>query len=546
MSQLSGLALVQQTITASEHSTVRDVTQKAEVHQALPVYFQLVIWDDEAEADDFGDQSVNQLAPNKRYMVEVRTTFDEQPTQMGIYVQSPLDLLLKVEGKGVAETITIANPRTTLSLQQASNAFTHEFELQTANQLPHGQVTLTLLYKRQDVRRAKPETAVTHQLSLAGTYNPVDHSLLQKCHVNLAQKRPLHTAIIHIENAGSTGQLRLTCWGYHANRTLTTAPFTPPNVSLADFIEAQADPLTVLGKLRTFSSDNPDLELNKWINLLRFRLGNELQVVIIDHTDSEIPWEMLELEDGVYLGAIVPVARWLPIPYYDEYIQIQVKAEDRIGRVMAYLDREELHTTVEEQMLNHFDTRFQPDAQQLQTQLEQSLEDIGLIYLGCHGIFATDSMNQAAYGSWHNPGNRLIPLQLELLRFHETLRPLLFVNACHSARVTRDGWSLHGLPIAMLKRIASGYIGTLGPVNSTHASQIAAYILQAIRDTATGAQPVELLRQLRATAAHHLRNNLASRENQLRFIYTFMYIYYGNPLTQLRLLPAPTTGEDDD
>lgn len=568
MSGLSGVDLIQQSLSPVESGVVARgdratavgergvsvggnvggsiITGQVQLRPSLPIYFHLCIL--EAQNDggdpDFDAPHITRLEPGKRYWVVAWTDVNGDPDQKSIFVRSSLSLTLEVKEKNALQAITIANPLVELAENQADD-FEHTFELITAADLPQGRITLDLVY-RQGSSRFKKDTAVTQHIDLAGTYNPVDRGLLETCHVNLAAERPVRTAIIHVENAGAAGQMQLTCWGYYANRTLHTTPFTPPNVCLADFIEAQEDPLTVLGKLRTFSSDHPDLELISWINLLRQRLGEMMQLVIVDHTDSEIPWEMLELKDGVYLGAVVPVARWLPVPYYEKHIHLQVQTEQRIGRVLAYLDEQELpHAADERQQLRHFMAEFHPDTQGLQNGLRGSLAEIGLVYLACHGIFAPDT-DEVVFGSWHNPNNRLIPLQLEHLPYHESQRPVLFVNACHSARVKRHDQTLHGLPIVMLKRIASGFIGTLGPVNSAFASQMASTLFEAIRNAAEGAPPVELLRLLRASAAQQLNANKESQANQLNFIYTFMYVYYGNPLAHLQLLSALVPREDDE
>lgn len=546
---MSALQITQR-VAADAGSQMQNVQQTVNLQQYLEIYFQMEVvgigaGNGEFANFDFATPAMAILEPGKQYRVVVWTELNGQPGQRSVRVDSDLDLMLMLKGeKGVVYEVAIATPQVHL-LEDDVKRFRHEFEMTVADELPQIKANLLLGY-RPSKSGQKPRLATSQPVELAGTFNPPDEELLAKCNVALDMERPSQTAIIHVENVGAAGQVRLTCWGYYANRTLQTAPFTPPNVCLADFIEAQEDPLTVLGKLRTFSSDHPDLELIAWIDLLRKRLGQAMNLIIVDHTDTEIPWEMLELKDGVYLGAIVPVARWLPVPYYEKHIQMQVKLEKRIGHLMAYLDEQELPHAVKERLhLNHFMAHFQPSIQELYNSFKQSLAETGLVYLACHGIFASGT-DLVAYGSWHNPSKRLVPLQLELLPYHESERPILFVNACHSARVKRHGQKLHGLPIVMLKRVASGYIGTLGPVNSEYASEFASIALTAIHDADEGVQPAELLRRLRAIAVQQLLTNERSQVNQLRFIYTFMYVYYGNPLTHLQLLPAAVRGEGDE
>ncbi len=564
MSRFSGAALVQQTVTANDGGSVHDVTMKTEVRPMLPICFHLDIWGDDIEPNGFDSnmQPITQLEPGKRYIITVQARPEESEvvpetkskTQKCIHIQSSLALYLQVKGTGVDQAISITNPQTTL-IEDEANGYEYEFELETAAHLPYGKATLELLFKRGS-RRSRPETAVTLPIFLAGNYNPIDQSSLDAVNVDLAMERPEQTAFIHVERLGE--KIKLTCFGHSATGRINTIPFTPPKVRLADFIADEEKTSIVLGDVRAFSDDTANIKIEfedvtryqndnpltllKWVHILFQRLGKDMQLVIYDHTDTEIPWEMLELEDGVYLGAIVSIARWLPIPLGAlGHKKLEIRTESFTGHIVAYLDDQELSdTTVERNLLASFETEFHPSIDHLCARLKQSLSETGLVYLGCHGMFTPHDIDKIAYGSRNNPSNRLIPLQLENLDTQQAERPILFVNACHSGRVIRrqEEYRLHGLPIVMLKRIASGYIGTLGPVGSTYASEIARYILDAMHDKTNGAKPVQLLRQLRAMAAKQLNDDKDSLENQLRFIYTFMYVYYGNPLARLSLLPV--------
>lgn len=495
-----------------------------------PLYFRLMV------LDTASNNGKPLLKPNKRYRVKVWATKNPGKDQEYIIVESPFLLRLEVLGEITPQYITIPDPERH-SLTEQAQKFKSEFELVTDTQLPYGQVTIALKYWPEN--EAWQEECVTSQkFDLEGSINPDDQGLLIKCHVDLSVKRPSKTAIIHIKNADIAGQIQLICWGYYANRTLQTDSFKPPEVSLAGFIEDDVAPKKILNKLRAFFVSNPDLGLIAWIKFLRQRLGEEMQLVVVDHTDTEIPWEMLELKDNVYLGAIVPVVRWLPVPYYDEYIHMHVTSKKCVGQVIAYLDEQELpHAVKERQQLSYFLTQFCTDIEEFYNKLEKPLSETGLVYLACHGIFATDS-DKIEYGSWRNPSNRIIPLQLEDLPYCESERPILFVNACHSARVKWLDESLYGLPVVMLRRVASGYIGTLGPVNSDLASKVSSDILESIRNAAEGVQLIESLRIMRANAAQQLIADRQSKLNQLRFIFTYMYVYYGNPLAHLQLLPS--------
>lgn len=563
MSALSGVALVQQTVMAIDSGIVQGVIQKAEVHQVLPVYFHLDIEEilGNTTRNDLFPPTVNQLELGKTYRVKVTSNTNPVVGRSPIYVQTSLELLLMTD----TPVLNIGNPRIELPMDQATR-FKHEFNLIVPEEVPHLQIQLRLYYRDLTDEYFEREPIACRDMQLVGTYNLIEQSLLQACHVDLVAERPSRTAIVHVEDSGETGKIKLTCFGHYADHNISTLPFTPPNIRLADFVEVQKDAKTILEKIRAFSddtanikikfdspkgsSDKTNLTLLGWINILYQRIGETLQIVIYDHTDSEIPWEMLEIEPGKYLGAIVPIARWLPIPLSAiEFRKLIINPEQHKGRVIAYLDEDMLPDAItERQILESFDTQFQQSIHDLHVSLNQSLSEVGLVYLACPGMFAPYDSDAVAYSFWNYPGERLIPLHLELLETQGVARPIVFVNACHSGRVIRhkDRWRLHGLPLVMLKRIASGYIGSLGQVNSRNANQIGHSILEAILNNREGVQPLQLLYQLRATAAQQLNANKELYINQLDFIYTFMYVYYGNPLAQLQLLPAQASGANSE
>ena len=120
---------------------------------------------------------------------------------------------------------------------------------------------------------------------------------------------------------------------------------------------------------------------------------------------------------------------------------------------------------------------------------------------------------------------------------------VVFMNACHSGRLCRndranifdDGYRT-GFATFFLERGAKGVVGTLGKVDDTYAAQIARNFFAEYKRN-SNLTVAELLRNLRAEADRNLQIE-DSTENYLLFLYTFMYIYYGHPLTVLQLTPA--------
>src|SRR5207247_6057576 len=116
------------------------------------------------------------------------------------------------------------------------------------------------------------------------------------------------------------------------------------------------------------------------------------------------------------------------------------------------------HTALEQQVLTLLKADFRDDVKALRLRLAQSLQDVGLVYLACHGIFTYNEKHKAAVGSLKNPADRISAVQSEDLKQLAGARPLFFVNACHSARLMRDSQGFYGLPEVMLALLASGYI----------------------------------------------------------------------------------------
>ncbi len=86
-----------------------------------------------------------------------------------------------------------------------------------------------------------------------------------------------------------------------------------------------------------------------------------------------------------------------------------------------------------------------------------------------------------------------------------------------------------------LAKGARGVIGTLGAVGDSHAANFAHDLIQeSLRSP--NLSVAALLRKLRLRVVENLPEQ-PTTQDLLPFIYTFMYVYYGNPMTVLRLTP---------
>lgn len=469
------------------------------------------------------------LRPGHRYRVRVSTSQHGQAGQQPIYTTASLNLLLcckDVPEIGIPNAKRIVEP-------EAIATFDEEFELTISANCPTGSYELKLLSHQNN----RLGLAASLSFDLEGTYNPVDSALLTTCRIKLNDQPPEHTAILHIE-APAPGQYRLTGWS-RREKPLKTGLMEEPELALANFVEEELQPEHIKNQLASFSRRSPE-ELLEWFEALEKRHGDRLILIIADHSVSEIPWEMVQWKRGSYIGATWRVVRWIPVRDFRVWQELCLQEEERTGKVLAYLNHEELDTRVEREALSRFATSFCTTTALLKQGLSRQLESVALVYLGCHGVFTYGEKHKVAVGELHNPSNTLVALSVEDIQGPEGARPLLFVNACHSARLIRDSNGFYGLPEVFLARIASAYLGTLGPVGSTYAAEIANIIFtEAVKKSI---EPAEVLRRLRAEAVAALSASEAT-ENWLNFIYTFMYVYYGNPFVKIRLGAAEPEGD---
>lgn len=499
-------------------------------------YFNLQIVE-EIPADEFDDPQEIEIQPGQQFHLRLSISNTGSAEQPSFLIRGDLRFRLICQGPKAAATVieTFAVPRAELDALQRT------FEFSIPDPCPRGKITFELLY----VEAGRPQKFTAAQLTrtVAGDENPIDQTFLESVKVALNATPPEQVAILHIE-APSAGKYRMTGENRRVARLAIELEKPDEKLGLADFVEGEVSPEDVRGIIKSVSRRTSQ-PLLKWLQQLHDKYGQQLCLVIADHTDAEIPWEMIEFAPGKNLGATCIVARWIPVQYFAAWQELTVASEQLCGSVIAHLDYQELeHTSLEQQVLTQLNASFSDDVNALHQRLAHSLENVGLVYLACHGIFTYNEKHKAAIGSLKNPAERISAVQLEDLPQLTGARPLFFVNACHSARLMRDSQGFYGLPEVLLALLASGYIGTLGPVGMEYAPIIGQQILETARNSSTGINPAEELRRIRAEAVQKL-NQQDSTENLVNFIFAFMYVYYGNPLASLRLT-IPANKEADE
>jgi hypothetical protein len=260
-------------------------------------------------------------------------------------------------------------------------------------------------------------------------------------------------------------------------------------------------------------------------------------LVIVDPTGAEIPWEMIRLTRG-YLGAQAEVVRWAPL-FEFEAVGLQLEERDCLGATASFVDAGSSYESGEEgEALGRLGAERLHSLREVYARLARGVEDLGLLYIACHGAVAYPEREADRYQmlySHSEPAQRILNLDLEFLDRREARIPAVFMNACHSGRLLGDGGGTFGLPAAFLRKIADGYIGTLGAVSDVQAAAIGARVLRSLRESGRGVRLSEVLRRLRQKAAEDLGAPQLDTEVWRTFLFTFMYVYYGNPLLRIAL-----------
>jgi hypothetical protein len=307
--------------------------------------------------------------------------------------------------------------------------------------------------------------------------------------------------------------------------------------------------------------------LVRWLNELRARHGDALHLVVWDDTEFEIPWELLKLDGDAagdrgagagapsvppagLLGALVPVARWTTIRELDR--SLLDSPAHCSGDVVGYFDD---RMRPDGDAFGHFAHEEHADADSFLASLDGrgggGDRGLGMVYMGCHGTYGKDMEDlTAGVLTWYEmnePGMSAL----------EGRSTLVCLNVCHSGRLVhnRDGGedALRGFPELFLRKGAMACIATRGEVGETEARDLLAHLVEHARRTPE--RPLaHMLRDYRARAAAELphpvprklgRDGTIDNDGQrrvLRFLYQFMYVYYGHPLTTLRLAPRAPDG----
>ena len=524
-----------QSITASGSREggieIADVSQSITVSWPTVIYFDLELVDLLSKSNQFetvlsstNEKNLHVLKPGRSYKIRVSASPNSYPgkytRQEGLKISSDIEFRLIC-----TERMIDIDERCTV-LKDSVSSFYKEFEFTVLMECPRVEVEFGwVYYERIGSEESKPAT--TMKIRIEGTYTPVDTGLMKESNVELDALLPELVAMLYVEWEGEE-KLCLHGWDYRGHSLLDySVGWEIPR--LADFIEKPELDLSedLIDTVEEFSRCGPT-KLIDWFGILLKIHREKLCVVIADNRNLEIPWEILALDHKSYLGAQAIVVRWKEVKSYSKLRVLKVGNEALHGSVVAYLDNEESGiegSYSEQEALMKLKVKTHKYLKELKQHLIdlETLDGIGLVYLGCYGG------KDKAIEMQRTLSGRLKSLKLGELKVHSSTRPIVFVNAYKSAVLKQsDGGQLD----VMLARLASSFVGTLGPVAPAYASTVLRRVLKAASTSSSGIQVAEVLRQLRAEAVREMTESKRVGEN---FIHAFMYVYYGNPLILLRL-----------
>jgi len=359
--------------------------------------------------------------------------------------------------------------------------------------------------------------------------------------VDPSQRLPAAVAQLTVQRDGRD---HFTVHGINQNCPLEKVSdnrYGKPKMVLAEMLEdLESSPHDIISDLKEWSRTHD--EIIGWINELRGKFGADLRLVIWDDGGFNFPWEMLWLDGDSacgllegWLGSLVGIARWTSLhrdvrdPHSDDPVHCA-------GQVLAYVD---------EAMEDDYSAflEYTPQARDEIKDLARFLarttdpaERFALLYVAAHGEYsprrARLRLASRSIGYWEHKFGAL-----------KENAGLVFLNACHTGESVDDetfnDGLLRGFAQMFLLEGAQGVVATLGKVEDVHAREVAMRVVAAL-GSAYGAEVSVVIRDLRAQAVAEVEADLADNLANLRpLFYAFMYVYFGNPATTVRLIKIP-------
>ena len=334
---------------------------------------------------------------------------------------------------------------------------------------------------------------------------------------------------------------------------LDTDPIPAPEISFDKIINLNLEETP--GIMRMFSQKNSQAKkIRGWLLKLQERQHNFSYLIINDRTTFEIPWEMLELKKNDYLGASLVTVRWQDITNPEDLddvnglINLEVVEKKCYGKIVAYLNTQDLPSVEQEkEILEVFNPTIYDNVRNFFDDLDQVNSEVSLVFIASHGFFDKD-LSQSKLGE-EDERQRISVYDLYKYDFNFFKKgSIVFMNACNSGRLQQnDTLKINdtnpttgreypiGFSTFFLEKGAEGVIGTLCKVDDKYAAKISRNFFQEYQKY-PHLSVATILKNLRQKAANEYQGQKSNYENTYLFIFTFMYIYYGNPMAKLELM----------
>ena len=334
---------------------------------------------------------------------------------------------------------------------------------------------------------------------------------------------------------------------------LDTDPIPAPEISFDKIINLNLEETP--GIMRMFSQKNSQAKkIRGWLLKLQEKQHNFSYLIINDRTTFEIPWEMLELKKNDYLGASLVTVRWQDITNPEDLddvnglINLEVVEKKCCGKIVAYLNTQDLPSVEQEkEILEVFNPTIYENVRNFFNYLEEVNSEVSLVFIASHGFFDKD-LSQSKLGE-EDERQRISVYDLYKYDFNFFKKgSIVFMNACNSGRLQQnDTLKINdtnpttgreypiGFSTFFLEKGAEGVIGTLCKVDDKYAAKISRNFFQEYQKY-PHLSVATILKNLRQKAANEYQGQKSNYENTYLFIFTFMYIYYGNPMAKLELM----------
>ncbi|MEU8007911.1 CHAT domain-containing protein [Catellatospora sp. NPDC049111] len=310
----------------------------------------------------------------------------------------------------------------------------------------------------------------------------------------------------------------------------------PPDLALAE-VMARGSLRPAIAALRSWSTTK--LALRQWITALRRRHGRELRLIVWDETNFQIPWELFfhdtgDPADRGWLGADFEVIRWTAVFTEIRPDWLTSVSSACNGQLLAFTDPTFPNPAA---LLARYPHESFGSLDDLLHSLDDTARNVGVVFIWGHGIASSNGERSTLAGV------SLDRLEVFKMRAMLNSRTLVLLNACGSGQLLNDDrfgeQGTRNFAEMFLRRGARGVIATSGQVDKADSYDFAWRLLSESESEDLSVPGMLLAHRTNLADALPSDPSVKATDEQLReFFNGFMYLYFGNPNTLLRMLPS--------